>query len=886
MLLIVPCGNIIIESCLDCLQPGKRFKCMKILDYIKFMFSMDHAKGEKRDTTAPLRLRFAAFRKLLDHNNTALAAMADLGEKLTGDYLFDRRYVETKTAEVADNVGAMIEHLNVICHGTYSRLADCHKDIAAAINQIVGRRPVLAKDVLTIPLSELTKETADRVGGKMANLGEMLGRTAIPVPEGFAVTAYAFRLFLDYNDLPGKIAAKLDALMENDLAALEEASASIQEMVRGAHLPDDLAEAIAAAYRCLEQLVGRPVTVSVRSSALQEDGEFSFAGQYSTVLNVAGSDIADRYKDVLASLFNQRALFYWKTKGFHDFDMAMPVGILRMVDAKAGGVMYSRDPNNPRNDAILISAVHGLGVTVVDGTVSPETYLFSRSTGTHTTLQNAERQQIVAVCTAAGGIEKRPLTPQEAGRPCISAGQITQLAAYADKLEQHYSCPQDIEWAIDVDDRPILLQSRPLHILARETKKSVPTKIPGYDIRLSRGIIACKGIGFGPVHYVRLHEDLNTFPDGGVLLAKHTSTKFVTVMDRASAIITDVGSTTGHMASLAREYQVPTILDAETATETLKQGELVTVDAVNGNVYAGTVEELREFANPKEDPFKSTQLFRSLEKALKLIAPLNLIDPEDPGFSPEACRTLHDITRFCHEIAVRELFNIEFISADDVGSQKLVAAIPTEIWVLDLGGAIEGAHNHLNIDHVRCLPFLALFKGLTSMRWPEAKQFDVSGFMGAIAHTATTSEEQLRRAAEKSFAILTDEYMTFAVRLGYHLSTIEAFAGESINDNYIRFFFKGGGAAIDRRLRRVRLIAEILKHMDFNVKTTDDVVEATLMKYKKETIQEKLEIMGKFTVFTKQLDMVMYNDAITNGYIAQFIKQHIPIKTPVSTASH
>ncbi|HSW61796.1 MAG TPA: PEP/pyruvate-binding domain-containing protein [Dissulfurispiraceae bacterium] len=861
---------------------------MKILDYIKFMFGMDHAKGEKRDTAAPLRQRFAAFRKLLDHNNTALAAMADLGEKLTGDYLFDRRYVETKTAEVADNVGAMIENLNVVCHGNYSRLADCHKDIAAAINQIVGRRQVLAEDVLTIPLAEIAKETADRVGGKMANLGEMLCRAAIPVPEGFAVTAYAFRRFLDHNDLPGKIAAKLDASMENNLAALEEASASIQEMVRNAKLPEDLAGAIAAAYRCLEQSVGGPVTVSVRSSALQEDGAFSFAGQYSSVLNVAGPDIADRYKDVLASLFNQRALFYWKTKGFQDFDMAMPVGILRMVDAKAGGVMYSRDPNNPKDDTIIISAVHGLGACVVDGTVSPETHLFSRSTGKHTTLQNAVQQQTVVVCAPAGGIEKRPLTPHEARCPCINVGQIAQLAAYADKLELHYGCPQDIEWAIDIDDKPILLQSRPLHIHARETKKSVPTRIAGYEIKLSRGVIACKGIGFGPVHYVRLHEheDLNTFPDGGVLVAKHTSTKFVTVMDRASAIITDVGSTTGHMASLAREYQVPTILDAETATSTLKQGELVTVDAVNGNVYAGTVEELREFANPKEDPFKSTQLFRSLEKALKHITPLNLIDPEDPGFRPEACRTLHDITRFCHEMAVRELFNIEYISADDVGSQKLVAAIPTEIWVLDLGGAIEGTPHHLNIDHVRCLPFLALFKGLTSMRWPEAKKFDVSGFMGAIAHTATTNEEQLRRAAEKSFAILTNEYMTFAVRLGYHLSTIEAFAGESINDNYIRFFFKGGGAAIDRRLRRVRLIAEILKHMDFNVKTTDDVVEASLMKYKKETIQEKLEIMGKFTVFTKQLDMVMYNDAITNGYIAQFIKQHITAKTPESAAAH
>ncbi len=853
-------------------------KCMKILDHIKFMFSMDRSEHENRDTSAPFKERFFAFRKLLDHNNAALSAMADLGEKLTGEYLFDRRYVEAKTMEVAGNVSAMIENLNIVCHSHYASLVERHREIVTGINHSIGRRRDDVKDALTVPLSELTKEAADRVGGKMANLGEMLGRAGIPVPEGFAVTAYAFRRFLEHNELSQKIAAKLDEAHVSNLAALQATSAAIQDMVRGAELPEDLATELAAAYQRLEQSVGRPVMVSVRSSALQEDGEFSFAGQYSTVLNVAGSDIPARYKDVVASLFNQRALFYWKTKGFQEFDMAMPVGVLRMIDAKAGGVMYSRDPNNPKDDAVLISAVHGLGVSVVDGTVTPETHLFSRTTGKISTKKSAVSQQTAAVCTPEGGIARRPLTPQEEEYQCITATQISQLAAYADALEQHYGCPQDIEWAVDADDKPILLQSRPLHIFARESKKTVPMRVHGYEIRLSRGVIACKGIGFGPVHLVRLHEDLNTFPDGGVLVAKHTSTKFVTVMNRASAIITDIGGITGHMASLAREYQVPTILDAETATATLRQGELVTVDAVHCNVYAGTVEELREFENPKEDPFKSTQLFRSLKKALTLIAPLNLIDPDVPEFRPESCRTLHDITRFCHEMAVRELFNIENISADDFSSQKLVAAIPTDIWVLDLGGAVDGSPKHLNIDHIRCLPFQALFKGLTSMRWPEAKPFDVSGFMGAIAHTVTTNEDQLRRAAEKSFAILSDEYMTFAIRLGYHLSTIEAFAGENINDNYIRFHFKGGGAAIDRRLRRVRLISEILKYMDFNVKVVEDVVDASLMKYRKDTIQEKLEIMGKFTVFTKQLDMVMYNDAITDGYIKQFIKQHIPQK--------
>ncbi|HWR90276.1 MAG TPA: hypothetical protein VN260_08455, partial [Dissulfurispiraceae bacterium] len=220
-------------------------------------------------------------------------------------------------------------------------------------------------------------------------------------------------------------------------------------------------------------------------------------------------------------------------------------------------------------------------------------------------------------------------------------------------------------------------------------------------------------------------------------------------------------------------------------------------------------------------------------------------------------------------------FSIVDTSADDVSSVRLVSGMPVEIWLLDLGGGIEGAPKYLNPEHLRSIPFNAFLKGLMSMKWPEARAFDVKGFLGAVAHTATTSEEELQKTAEKSFSFVTNTYMNFAIRLGYHLSTVEAFVGDNINDNYIRFHFKGGGAVVDRRLRRVRLITEILKRMDFNVKITGDVIDASLMKYKRETLERKLESMGKMTVFTKQLDMVMYNDAITDSYIKEFCKKHL-----------
>jgi pyruvate,water dikinase len=161
------------------------------------------------------------------------------------------------------------------------------------------------------------------------------------------------------------------------------------------------------------------------------------------------------------------------------------------------------------------------------------------------------------------------------------------------------------------------------------------------------------------------------------------------------------------------------------------------------------------------------------------------------------------------------------------------------------------------------------------MKWPEPRPFDVKGFMSMVAHTASIPEGELYNIGDRSFSFITGEYMNFSVRLGYHLSTVEAYAGESINDNYIRFFFKGGGAGRDRRFRRVRLVTEILKRMDFNVKVIEDIIDANITKYKKTAIEKRLKVLGKLTAYTKQLDMVMYNDAITDMYVEDFVKEHI-----------
>ena len=833
----------------------------------------------------PLKKRYQSFQELLSSNNNVLELMADMEEKLSGEYLFDRHYINQKITEIAEGVKKTVYKLNEISGNKYYVLHERFFEIISKIEKFLTKHWEIPASPNTLSLEEITKEMVDRLGGKNANLGEVRNRLRIPTPDGFAISAFAFKSFMEHNKILEQINKILFELKVDNLEELNNKSKEIQEQVIKAEIPKDLEQEIQDAYLKLSDRCGKKVSVSVRSSALQEDGTFSFAGQYATFLNVPSDLILQKYKEVIASLFTPRAIFYYKTKGLHEHEMVMSVGVLAMIDAKAAGVMYSKDPNNPEADTLIISAARGLGKSVVDGVVTPETYIISRNNppsfskggmgGFEIISKNIPEQKSMYICRPDGEIEEVILTDELKGIPILNDEQIKALAEYAIALENHYKSPQDIEWAIDRDDRPFILQTRPL-IIMKEKARPVPTHIEGYNVLIDRGVIACKGIGFGKAFIVRKEEDLKEFPDGAVLVAKHTSTKYVTVMNKAKAIITDVGGAAGHMASLAREFGVPTILDTEIATNIIQEDQELTVDAINCNVYEGYVKELKEFAEKREEPFKSTQIFQTLEKVLKWVVPLNLVDPDDKRFKPESCETLHDITRFCHEMVMREMFKITEITSQEVcGSPKLEAPIPMEVYLIDLDGGIKGAPKKITPEFIDSSPFNAYYSGLASMKWPEPRPFDVKGFMSMVAHTASIPEGELYNIGDRSFSFITGEYMNFSVRLGYHLSTVEAYAGESINDNYIRFFFKGGGAGRDRRFRRVRLVTEILKRMAFNVKVIEDIIDANITKYKKTAIEKRLKVLGKLTAYTKQLDMVMYNDAITDMYVEDFVKEHI-----------
>ena len=396
-------------------------------------------------------------------------------------------------------------------------------------------------------------------------------------------------------------------------------SEGIQHLFPDARVPEDLEKAILAAYAELKARRDRgqgDLKIALRSSAIGEDSELSFAGQYLSVLNVPPERILHEYKRILASLFTPQAITYRLHMGITFEDAAMSVACLEMVPAKVSGVMYSRHPLSLLEDHVIVNAVWGLGPYAVEGVVTPDTYTLSKDPQPVLLDSKISPKQVRLVAKEDGYVVEDHVDEQQETRPCLTEKQAVTLASHAKALEEHFGCPQDIEWAINEKNETLLLQTRPLRLERNEAGKS-PARtepVPGYPLVLEGGEIVCPGVGSGVAHIVRSVDDLMTFPDGGVLVASTSSPQYVIAMQKAQAVLTDSGSITGHMASLARDFKVPAILNTQKATSVIPQGAEITVDAYSGRVYLGRVPRLLEMRVPRGSFMKDKPIYEILRK--------------------------------------------------------------------------------------------------------------------------------------------------------------------------------------------------------------------------------------------------------------------------------
>ena len=826
--------------------------------------------------------RYLNFKSLLSTNDKVLEIINELEQLLQGRRGYGMSFVRSNCTALSVNLYKIIQNLNAITSDRYPELFEVFQGIWEKIDHELKHKKTVAEGELVLPLKAINRDRIGQVGGKMANLGEIRNRLGLPVPDGFAVTTTAFQHFIDANQLQDEINRRFQLLEADDLARLHETSAEIQKLITGAPLPPDLEAGILEAYRQLSERAGRPVNVSLRSSALGEDAEeASFAGQYRSLLNVSAEFLILSYKEVVASKYSVPAMTYRLNKGFHDEDILMSVGCMTMIPAWTSGVMYSADPGNVLREQVFINAAWGLGKSVVDGSSTPDLYLLSKQDPPRILKKEIHPQAQKFVCQSGEGIELLPVSEEEKETPALSDEQARALAEMALKLEKHFGVPQDIEWVIEQDGSVKIMQSRPLMIRGQAAGAGEQKPPEGIDLPLllHGGVSASPGVACGPAFTVETTVDMLQFPEGAVLVTRNPLPQWAALLGRAAAVLTDQGAVTGHLAAVAREFQVPALMGIREATRTIRGGDLITVDADGLRVYAGRAEGLIRRAAEKISPMKGSPVELTLRRLLKHIAPLTLTDPEAANFSTRGCETLHDIIRFSHEMALRELFDDEReVSFSEKLAKKLSDDLPMQWWVIDLdGGLKEGIQSEtIRLKDVDCLPLLALWEGLRAIPWKGPPAMDTKGFMSILAESAmdTSLESGLGSGyGAKNYVLVSRDFCHLSTRLGFHFSTVEAFFGEKTAESYVWFYFKGGGADHYRKEQRGRLIQSILERFGFWVKVKGDILSARLERQDHFRLSQGLKVLGFLILHTRQLDMVLGDPGQVQGYREQMIQQ-------------
>jgi pyruvate,water dikinase len=451
----------------------------------------------------------------------------------------------------------------------------------------------------------------ESVGGKNASLGEMISNlpTGVKVPTGFATTAHAFRQFLEFGDLVGKINARLAVLDTDDVNALAEAGAEIRAMVESQPFPADVEAEIRKAFTVLSGGSDK-ASFAVRSSATAEDlPDASFAGQQETFLNVTGIDeILHKIREVFASLYNDRAISYRVHKGYAHEQVALSAGIQRMVrsDLGSAGVMFTMDTESGFDQVVFITSSYGLGETVVQGAVNPDEFYV------HKPMLRAGKKAVIRRGLGSKLIQMQFSTPEEKAatgklvkttdvptelrnRYSLTDSDVQKLASYALVIEQHYGRPMDIEWGKDgLDGELYILQARPETVKSQAAGKTEHRyKLKGKGTVLVEGRAIGQKIGTGPVKVVHSLSEMDRVQPGDVLVTDMTDPNWEPVMKRASAIVTNRGGRTCHAAIIARELGIPAVVGCGDADQKLKDGMLVTVSCAEGDtgfIYDGLLE--------------------------------------------------------------------------------------------------------------------------------------------------------------------------------------------------------------------------------------------------------------------------------------------------------
>ena len=535
----------------------------------------------------------------------------------------------------------------------------------------------------------------------------------------------------------------------------------------------------------------------------------------------------------------------------------------------ASGVAYPAKEAESA-EALSIKAVWGWWPAVQNGTVRARRYRVAQGQVTELTSPETGPQERWLTYHPEQGFVMEPLPQKFQEQPCLEEGEAQLIANYYRLLQTRYPHLQEVEWGLGPNREVILLRSLPHE--QPSFQEAPAQRQPGGPL-FSQGLTIFPGQASGPAFRI----DVDHFPDnaaipaGAVLFANKPALSLVPLLENLAALVVETGEPHSQLAFLVRERRLPAIFALGEDTSRIPEGMEVSVDARRLEVSAGPLET----SAPAEQaagrpPFLAAKLLEDLDP---LLFPLNTGLPGKPS-APEACQSLHDILSCASAVRREEMFCLTLRGqVDKKDAINLITGRLVPILVIDAGGGLSAQSPSVTFEEVSSIPFRSFLDGMMSIPWPKARPLDVKGFISVIGVTSTTpqAEDQLRRV---SFALLSREYMNFSLCLGYHSSTIEAYLGNNLDSNFIRFHYQGGAASLDRRLRRLQLIGEILVQLGFQVIVTGDLLDGILAGDSEPRLLKKLEILGRLEVYTKQMDMVMSDDAVVSSYVTGFLEKH------------
>ncbi len=818
------------------------------------------------------RHAYQCLRTLLDRNTLLLEQMSEVEADLRF-YPSTSPTLQKRISRMTDETLLLVEDLNVLSR---NRFAGLYRTLDRIRDRLTGRFHALRSDrrliPITLSLPEVLKAPRGLAGNKATNLGRVMEILPACVPPGFVVTTEAYWRFMHEGGLFPSILPllqELEAVRDRDL--LRNRLETIRGKILDAPLPEDMEREILS---CAGRNNG-PLGWAVRSSAEGEDGRFSFAGQFQSILNVPNAEALQAYRRVVRSRFQPRAYLYRRELVLREIDTPMAVLFLEVVDARSAGVLYTREPNKPDRNCMLIQSVWGLAPDLVAGKMDGDRFLVERSDPAKRIEECIRPKTGKLVIDPRGGLLRQETSGEETNRPSLSHEDLKGLWEIGHALERHFRTPLDIEWVSDPRGKLWVVQARPLLLQETIAEVSSPAPLDAMPI-LEGGIPVQAGRASGPLVRVETASLPGRVPAGAILLIPAATPEIATLLPSLAGCISETGNPAGHAAALLREWKVPSLFGLEGALQALKEEKMIGLDATHRRIYRGSPwpEPPHQRVRKERVPENSWED----DPLCKYVFPLHLTDPASPRFRTDGCSSLHDIIRFVHEKAMETVFDLGDRQAGrrKHRARRLETDLPLDIIVLDLGGAFAGAGEGaktIQPSQIDSIPFQAIWRGISdpAMSWAGRRQVSLKGFTSVLISSMAGSGAGARKLGARNYLLAARDYINLNLRLAYHYTMVDALVGESPENNFVNFRFRGGGARADRRELRARFLAETLLRSRFAVDRRGDLVTAWFRRHPRSRCEEALALLGRLTACSRQLDMLIANTKMAHEYAERFL---------------